>query len=208
MATKKKSATPGSDAPRTEDFYTRLRQRLERWADEKKLNPKYREYILALPDLLHLVSRLVLDQRVDMTSKAMLGMAIAYAMSPFDLLPDILFPLGFVDDLLVVAVVLDLVLERVPRAIVAQHWAGSGDVFELIRGVLAKADEWVGRGLYRRIRDMVDRQWNRRGEATAQEDVVDGEIVKKKPRAKAKAAARAPKKKPAAAARRSPKRKS
>lgn len=154
MPAKKTRRSAGS---KHDDFYTRLRERVTSWASKSSINPKYREYVLALPDLFHLVVKLTMDKRVDSTSKAVLGAAVAWAVVPFDILPDVLGPLGMLDDLLVLALALDFMLDRTPRSVVEEHWAGSGDVFALIRNVLDRADEWMGRGLYQRIRAMMDR---------------------------------------------------
>jgi uncharacterized membrane protein YkvA (DUF1232 family) len=135
-----------------DDFYKRLRDRITTWADRNEIKPSYREYLLALPDLFHLVAMLALDKRVDAVSKTLLGVALAYMVSPFDLLPDFLGPIGFIDDLLVVALVVETVLLRVPRKIVNEHWAGAGDILQLVQSVRLAADNWIGRGMYLRIR--------------------------------------------------------
>ena len=136
-----------------EDFYKRLRDKITMWADRNELKPTYRKYLLALPDLFHLIARLVLDKRVDAMSKTILAVALAYVVSPFDLLPDFLGPLGFVDDLLVIALAVETVLLRVPKKVLTEHWAGEGDIVELVREIREAADKWVGRGMYLRIRE-------------------------------------------------------
>ena len=136
-----------------EDFYKRLRDKITMWADRNQIKPVYRKYLLALPDLFHLIARLVLDKRMDATAKTILAVALAYAVSPFDLLPDFLGPLGFVDDLLVIALAIETVLLRVPKKVLTEHWAGEGDIVELVRDIREAADRWVGRGMYLRIRE-------------------------------------------------------
>lgn len=187
MAAKKTRAKSASSAQ--DDFYTRLRDRVAGWSERKAINPKYRDYVLALPDLFHLVVKLMMDPRVDKTSKAVLGAAIAWAVSPIDLLPDFLGPIGMVDDLLVLALALDYMLDRTPRAVVSEHWAGTGDVFGIIRNVLDRADEWVGRGLVTRIRALMASKTSERAG--------NGVKATPPPRRKAAPAARA-KKAPAA----------
>jgi uncharacterized membrane protein YkvA (DUF1232 family) len=153
MAAKKSKVKPDTQ----DDFYKRLRERVSRWASSSSINPKYRDYVLALPDLFHLVVKLSWDKRVDLASKAVLGAAIAWALVPFDILPDVLGPIGMLDDLLVLVLALDFMLDRTPRSVIQEHWAGSGDVFALIRNVLDRADEWMGRGLVQKIRSMMTR---------------------------------------------------
>ena len=143
----------GPDIDGHEDFYKRLRDKIAMWADRNEIKPTYRKYLLALPDMFHLSARLALDRRVDKLSKILLGVALAYVVLPYDLLPDFLGPLGFVDDLLVVALVLETVLARVPAEVIREHWAGDGDLLGLVREIHEAADKWVGRGMYLRVRE-------------------------------------------------------
>jgi uncharacterized membrane protein YkvA (DUF1232 family) len=145
-------------ATQHDDFYKRLRDKVTRWADQQKIPADLRDYLLAAPDLFHLLCRLVMDQRVAGREKALLGVGIAYVLSPIDLIPDVFGPIGFVDDLIVMVIILDSVLKRVPRSIVDEHWAGTGDLLRLVRESLDKADSWVGKGLFRRIRTWLEDQ--------------------------------------------------
>ena len=157
-----------SKSPAGDDFYQRLRKRIDGWAERNEIRPAYRDSLMALPDLFHLLTRLMLDKRVDAFSKTILGVAIAYVVSPIDLIPDILGPLGFVDDLLIVVLALDMVLVRVPRPIVEEHWAGRGDLMDIVRDCLDRADRWVGSGMWRRIREyIVSHGWGGASEAEA-----------------------------------------
>ena len=125
-----------------DDFYQRLRQRITKWAQRNEIKPEYANYLLALPDLFHLVMKLMLDARVTPADRTLLGIALAYVVSPIDVLPDFMGPAGYLDDLLVCALVLEAVLKRVPQPIVDEHWAGGGDVLRVIRETLEKADTW------------------------------------------------------------------
>lgn len=154
-STKKKSATGASGAGGPgmhDDYYLKLRGWIER--SSAGIDPDYRDYFLAVPDLFHLLCRLALDARVGSREKGLLGMAVVYVISPIDLIPDFM-PLGFVDDLIVMVMVLDTVLGKVPKSIIDEHWAGTQDLYELIQTSVAKADEWVGKGLFRRIRSFL-----------------------------------------------------
>jgi len=141
-----------------DDFYKRLRDKVTRWADQQKIPADVRDYLLAAPDLFHLLCRLVMDPRVATREKALLGIGIAYVLSPIDLIPDVLGPIGFGDDLIVMVVILDTVLKAIPRAVVDEHWAGTRDLLQLVRESLDKADSWVGKGLFRRIRTWLEDQ--------------------------------------------------
>lgn len=139
-----------------DDFYQRLRARITKWAERNEIKAEYAHYMLALPDLFHLIAKLMLDPRVAVAEKTWLGIALAYVVSPIDVIPDFFGPAAYLDDLLVCALVLDSVLKKVPKGVVAEHWAGSGDVLALIRETLSKADSW-SRGLLAKVRAYLER---------------------------------------------------
>ena len=61
------------------------------------------------------------DSRMPAYAKALAVGIVAYAVSPIDLLPDVLPALGFLDDLLVVPAGLFLVEQLIPSALLAEH---------------------------------------------------------------------------------------
>ena len=95
-----------------------------------------KEYLLLLPRLLRLVWNLTRDPRVPARSKALLILAGGYIASPVDVLPDFIPGLGQLDDLLMLAIVLDRIINRVPPEVVAEHWTGDEDVLDVIRQIL------------------------------------------------------------------------
>src|SRR5213596_1652299 len=85
-----------------------------------------------LAALLALLYRLIRDPRVPRWSKVILGVAIAYVMNPFDLMPDFLPPLGQVDDVMVVVLALELLIREAGPEIVREHWRGKGDIIAVL----------------------------------------------------------------------------
>ena len=167
MATTKKKTTARAAGPaQTEgetahdDFYRGLRARITAWADEQGLKSSYRDYLLLVPDMFHFLTMLMMEPsaKVPTKYKAWLGVAVGYVLSPVDFLPDAFFPLGLLDDLVVMVVVLDSILDGIPANLVKKHWAGSSDLFTVVRESLEKADDWVGKGLFRRIRNYLAKQ--------------------------------------------------
>jgi uncharacterized membrane protein YkvA (DUF1232 family) len=64
------------------------------------------------------VYRLVLkDRRTPLLAKLLLGAALAYALSPIDLIPDFIPVLGHLDDLLIVPLIAWVALRLVPAAV-------------------------------------------------------------------------------------------
>lgn len=63
----------------------------------------------------------VADPRCPRVARWLLGAAIAYALSPVDLIPDFIPVLGHLDDILVVPLLLWLALRLIPKDLVAEH---------------------------------------------------------------------------------------
>lgn len=139
------------------DFYEKLRSRIVNWLDtETGKENKWAAYLLLVPDFFYLLIKLASDEDVPKNEKAKLILAIAYFISPIDLLPEALLgPLGFLDDLALSAYVLNSIINKVSPEIVEKYWVGDGEVLLLIRGVLAKADEMIGSGLWEKIKRFV-----------------------------------------------------
>lgn len=64
--------------------------------------------------------RVLTDKRVPRPAKWLLGLAIAYMLSPIDLIPDFIPVLGYLDDAVVVPLLIWLALRMIPREIVAE----------------------------------------------------------------------------------------
>jgi len=139
------------------DFYQQLRVKIHKWAESKagKSN-KWTEYILIAPDFFHLLCKLALDPEVPGKEKAKLAGAIAYFISPIDLIPEALLgPVGYVDDVALSAYVLNSIVNNTSPEVVQKHWAGESDVLEVIKRVLAVADQMVGSGLWKKVKGLI-----------------------------------------------------
>ena len=142
------------------DFYQKLRNKIRDWAhsDDGKAN-KWTEYLLYAPDLFHLMCKLVLDKRVSSKNKAKLAAAIAYFISPADLIPEAIFgPIGFVDDIALAAYVLNVIINETDSSIIEEHWAGENDVLPIIKKILAVANEMVGSGVWKKVKAVLKKR--------------------------------------------------
>lgn len=140
-----------------QDFYFKLRAQIKNWVNTKMGSEhKFAEYILAAPDLFHLLTKLMIDKDVPDGKKFKLGAAILYFLSPLDILPEaILGPVGYIDDIALAAYVLNDLLLDVDPQIIARNWAGERDVLDLIKTIVANADKMIGAGIWRRLRRKV-----------------------------------------------------
>lgn len=86
---------------------TRMVEALKRWAGLLKRD------VVAL----WLAAR---DPRVRWTAKAVAGGVAAYALSPIDLIPDVIPVLGYLDDLLIVPAGIWLAVRMIPPALMVE----------------------------------------------------------------------------------------
>ena len=78
--------------------------------------------IFYFPHFLRLYWRLFLDRRVPFYLKAILVSGVIYFLSPIDLIPEIFNPLlGFIDDFVVISLVMKGFIKLAPQAVVAEH---------------------------------------------------------------------------------------
>lgn len=148
-----------------QDRYQRLRFRVQRALRnpkrKNKLLQKYggraAEFIALVPDVFHLLCKLTLDKRVPIKEKTKLGFAIAYFVSPIDVIPVALTgPIGFIDDLALAAYVLNSLLNRVDADIVREHWAGDQDILEVLQDITQWADSFFSTNVFDKLRNWID----------------------------------------------------
>ena len=140
--------------PKQQDYYKKLRRDVKIWISKNldKEN-KWTDYVLAAPDLFHLLCKLSVDKEVPSNKKMKLLAGIAYFISPIDLLPEMfLGAVGYLDDIAVAAYILNEIVNEVDPQIVRKHWAGDQDILDLIKTILANADKMIGSKMWNKIR--------------------------------------------------------
>jgi uncharacterized membrane protein YkvA (DUF1232 family) len=105
----------------------------------------------ALPALAAMLSRLVRDPSLPRGVKIALAAAVVYLASPIDLIPDFIPFLGYVDVLLVAAIVLDGVLNFVDRDLLLRYWPGSERSLDALARTASTLSAWVPRRVKKRI---------------------------------------------------------
>jgi uncharacterized membrane protein YkvA (DUF1232 family) len=91
-----------------------------------------RELAVLLPNLVVLFRGLLHDPRVSRGSKGWIWFALAWTVSPIDLIPEFIPVAGPLDDVIVAALVLRHVLRRTDREVVATHWHGEPSTLDAI----------------------------------------------------------------------------
>lgn len=97
-----------------------------------------KEAALAVPHLAMLLSRLMRDRDIPTTRKVLAGAAMAYVVSPYDLLPDGIPFIGRIDDIVVLAAAVHSLMRAVPEDRLDAYWEGSEDTLDIVAGLI----EW------------------------------------------------------------------
>jgi uncharacterized membrane protein YkvA (DUF1232 family) len=105
----------------------------------------------ALPNLIRLVARLAVDPTLPRAAKVALAAAMVYLASPVDLVPDFIPLVGYLDDVLLAALLVDGLLNYVDRGLVLRYWPGTADSLERLARVARMLAVWVPRRLKARI---------------------------------------------------------
>jgi uncharacterized membrane protein YkvA (DUF1232 family) len=145
------------DERRVQDFYRRLRGRVATWLHTREGRAyRFADHLLLFPDFVHLIIRLALDRRVPMELRTQTAAVLAYVMVPLDLIPEgMVGPVGFGDDLLLVALMVRRLLIMVPEEVVLSHWAGPTGLMDTIRKILDAAEEMVGAKVWQRLQRII-----------------------------------------------------
>ena len=110
-----------------------------------------KDLLRALPDVARLIARLAKDTTLPRAAKIALTAAAVYLLSPVDLVPDFIPLVGYLDDLLLAALLVDGVLNYVDRHVVLKYWPGTPQSLDRVARSARFLAAWVPRRLKARI---------------------------------------------------------
>ncbi len=138
------------------DVASRMKRRAGLEVDRPRRGAKRTlvETIRQIPNYLRLLGGLFTDRRVPALDKVLVGAAIAYVLSPVDLIPDVVPFLGQVDDVFLVTTALQRLITNAGRDVLLDHWRGNrADLSELnIERVVAAATFFLPLGMRRKLK--------------------------------------------------------
>lgn len=115
---------------------------------EPRSRVSVRDAALALPGLIRLLYRLVRDPRVDRRRRLVALGAVAYAVSPIDLIPEAVPVIGKADDVLVTILAVRMLLDGAPEGLLEELWDGPPEVLEVFDDMV----DWAASLVPRRLR--------------------------------------------------------
>ena len=117
------------------------------------------DVVMQLPNYLRLLFGLLTDRRVEALDKMLVMGAIAYILSPLDLIPDFVPFFGQVDDAFLLLASIERLIGNAGRKVVLSHWRGdAADLSQRnLQMALMAASFFLPRRLRRRLRGMMSK---------------------------------------------------
>lgn len=134
--------------------YDRLRRRLVEALERRgRLGRSLSEPLMLAPDLLVLLIRLSLDRDVSPASRKLIVGALAYFLTPVDLMPEAFIGVGgFLDDVVLASLVLSHSLDAEREPLAVRHWSGNQDLRVLLADISGAGAALLGFNLYDRLK--------------------------------------------------------
>lgn len=109
-------------------------------------------YVKTLGYFARLLAGLMIDSRVDTKVKVFAGVVLAYVASPVDFIPEIFQGLfGMLDDFVLSAFAIHVILNWVDPEIVKSHWHGASDLLETVQNTMKNAELLIPDAILKKI---------------------------------------------------------
>lgn len=141
-------------------------------------------YFRTLGQFVRLLIGLLLDNRVDKKVKIFVGAVLAYVFAPIDFIPELFSGLfGMLDDFVLSAFALNVILNWVDPEIVRSHWQGDKDLLETVQKgmknaellvpepIVKKIQTWIGKHIEKALAP-VEKSKNKRRKKAADSDTI------------------------------------
>jgi uncharacterized membrane protein YkvA (DUF1232 family) len=139
-------------------------------------------YTKNLAQFVRLLIELLMDPRVDTKMKVFVGAVLTYVFAPIDFIPELFSGLfGMLDDFVLSAFALNVILNWVDPEIVKSHWHGESDLLETVQKGIKNAELLVPEAIVKKIQLWVGRHAEK-ALATVQAPAPEPEVSAEKPR--------------------------
>jgi len=98
-----------------------------------------------------------MDRRVPKNKKIIISCILGYLVMPIDLIPDFIPVLGFIDDLIIVVLGINILLTEIDKKIILDNWPGKHNLLEIIKTLSLKIEETVQAPFLRKMKSMLEK---------------------------------------------------
>lgn len=137
-----------------EKFLEQISSDINKWTEENRNSKNYwKIYLINSPLLFSFLVGLTCLKNLTRNERALISAAIAYFINPFDYLPEsILGALGYLDDVVVSAFVIDRLLKKIPEKFISDNWKVKLNFKTFINNILTNADHIVDDVIYKKLK--------------------------------------------------------
>ena len=119
-------------------------------------------YSRTVTQFVQLMLGLMTDPRVDRKVKVFVGAVLAYVIAPVDFIPELFSGLfGMLDDFVLSAFALNVIVNWVDPEIVKSHWRGEADLLETIQKAIKNAELLVPEAIVKKIQAWIGKHTER-----------------------------------------------
>ena len=153
--------------------------------EPERLQDRIWRYVKTLGHFVRLLIGLMMDPRVDRKVKIFAGAVLAYIFAPIDFIPELFTGLfGMLDDFVLSAFALNIILNWVDPAIVRSHWQGEKDLLETVQKgmknaeilvpepIVKKIQIWIGKHVEKALVPVEKPKAKKRKKSSAESDTI------------------------------------
>ena len=148
------------DEQESKNIYDLLRERVRKSVKNYfgNKNKDVVEYIFLIPDFFVLLFRLMRDTNIPKEKKLFIGAIIIYILLPIDFIPDFIPVIGFMDDLVLIAICLDSIFVKTDKKIIQKHWSGEGEVLGKIQSIIKLGNDFISNKIMVKITHWINKR--------------------------------------------------
>lgn len=137
-----------------EKFLEQISNEIKNWTEENRSSKNYwKIYLINSPLIFSFLAGLTRLKNLTKNERALILAAIAYFINPFDYLPEsILGALGYLDDVVVSAFVINRLFKKIPEKFISDNWKGKLNFKTFINNILTNADHIVDDVIYKKLK--------------------------------------------------------
>jgi len=147
------------DEKQSERIYDALRKKVTKSIGQPggKISQKGTEYLLLIPDFFILLLRLLKDKDVAKDKKAFIVAIILYLLLPIDFIPDFIPGIGFLEDLVLIALGLDMIFVQTEKEVLKRNWSGEGEILDKIQSIIEVGHNVLSEKVFAKISSWVQK---------------------------------------------------
>lgn len=120
-------------------FYETLVEQIKEYKGKKE------EIIELTPELFKLMTNLLEDHRIPKKAKPLINAAIAYFVTPYDVVPEEVYgPIAFMDDIFICLYVIKKLKDIIDEQLLEDNWDGVEQIMDIVDDIYLSVEKYIG----------------------------------------------------------------